>query len=161
MIPVEKVMSTDQAHQAPSQWKGSFFMYVDFHYQGEMVARPSYHDNGNSFTDKTTFLFWDGTLIALNFSTKMAAIHNLDIEWMHQRTPSNSSGYLFRAVSPSQYLWIRSGISHTWNESDKIQVWLTYQKLIYTVQMANNIHIFMQEHERESPGGLWFPGNTK
>ena len=41
---------------APSQYKDSLSMHGDFHYKD----MTSYLHNGNSYTDKTSFLYYDG-----------------------------------------------------------------------------------------------------
>ena len=47
--------------RAQPQYKDGLFRYWDFH-KDKMVMRPSYLYNGNSYTGKMTFLYWNGPL---------------------------------------------------------------------------------------------------
>ena len=47
---------------APSQYKDGLSRYGDFHYKDKTVARLFYFYDGDSYTGKTTFLYWDGPL---------------------------------------------------------------------------------------------------
>ena len=42
-----------------SQYKDRLSMYEDSHYKDKTVMRPSYLYDGNSYTGKTTSLYWD------------------------------------------------------------------------------------------------------
>ena len=50
---------------ACAPYKDGLSRYEDFHYKDETVVRPSYLYNGNSYTGKTTPLYWDGPRMAL------------------------------------------------------------------------------------------------
>ena len=47
--------------RAPSQYKDGLSRYGDFHYKDKTVVRLSYLYNGNSYTGKTAFVYWDCT----------------------------------------------------------------------------------------------------
>ena len=49
--------------RAPSQYKDDLFGYGILHCKDNTVEIPSYLYNGNSFTGKTVYLYWDGPLI--------------------------------------------------------------------------------------------------
>ena len=49
-------------YETLSLCKDSLPRYGDFHYKNKTILKPSYIYNGNSFTGKTTFLYWDGPL---------------------------------------------------------------------------------------------------
>ena len=53
-----------QQCQGPSQYKDGLFRYGYFHYKDKAVMRLSYLYNGNSYTIKTTCLYWDSPLVA-------------------------------------------------------------------------------------------------
>ena len=46
----------------PSQYKDVLLSVYGSHYKGKTVVRTSYLCNGNSYTGKTTSLYWDGPL---------------------------------------------------------------------------------------------------
>ena len=46
--------------RAPSQYKEGFSRYGDSHYEDKTVVKLFYLYNGNSYTSKTVFLYWDG-----------------------------------------------------------------------------------------------------
>ena len=46
----------------PFQYKDRLSNYGDFLYKDKAVVRPSYHYNGNSYTENTPSLYWDGPL---------------------------------------------------------------------------------------------------
>ena len=41
------------------QYKGRIYPYMYFHYKDKKVVRPSYLYNGNLYTGKTAFSYWD------------------------------------------------------------------------------------------------------
>ena len=47
---------------SPSQYKDGLSRYGDFHYKDKTVLRPSYLYDGNPYTGKTIYLYWDSPL---------------------------------------------------------------------------------------------------
>ena len=58
-------MELNESSRSRLNKKTVFPRYGDYHVKCKTVARPSYLSHGNSYTGKTTSLYWDGPLLPL------------------------------------------------------------------------------------------------
>ena len=70
-----------KATGAVSQCKDRLFIYGDFYYKDKTVMRPSYLYNGNPYTGKTAYLYWDNPQDIC------------ELNYLHRRGPDNIHGF--------------------------------------------------------------------
>ena len=63
-LHVLQLLHVSAKNWAPSQYKDGLPRCGNFHYKYKTVVRPSYLYNGNSYTGKTTSLYWDEPLVS-------------------------------------------------------------------------------------------------
>ena len=98
-LPLAKILATESCRSSKTRPR-------DSHCKDEMVMRPSYFDNGNSFTGKTASLYWNGSIMPYGI-TRPQWVNTLSL----RRNEQHFADDIFKRIFFNENVWISIKIS--------------------------------------------------